>query len=790
MTGFLDAPVIESGGGYQISRSLRLRATASPSVRRTFPSEGNQRTWGLAFWCKRGALGVGQDVLRIGNAGGSLLYFGSDDTLHLTLSTGSAETRSTSAVFRDPSAWLSILVTLDTTQAVAVDRVKIYVNGQQLTSFSTSNDPVLNAQFAINSAGEHVFFQSYDTIGYFDGYCAEMHFIDGQAPTAAAFGEFSAAGNWQPKPYTGSYGTNGFRLKFDDPTSLTTLCADSSGNGNNWTANNISLTAGATYDSMLDVPLGAGGGERGNYCTFNPLFPVSASNFTAGNTTVAVGSPSGQKPIRFTQPFSSSSPGYLEVLSNNSSDSSTGIGFGFNVNGALYWFYASSSGTLYSNGTTLASGYPVITAGSTLQMAYDPISGKAWLGRNNSWYNNSGGTTGNPATGANPTFTLPVGTVDPFLMVDTTTTISFSMCAGQRPFTYTPPVGFKALHTGNLPEPAITNPSEHFKAVLWSGNATVRSISDVGFEPGLVWGKARNSGTANLRLFDTVRGPTKELYSSTTLAEATDANGLTSFNTDGFGLGVGASFNNPGDNYVAWCFKAGGASVANNNGSISSQVSANLSAGFSIVTYTGIAGSGTVGHGLDVAPKMIITKSRNNAGGDTGHWCVQHVGLASSSHVVFLNLTTGQSSVAGSVAAPTATTFGIQYQSGLSTAGSAHIAYCFAEIPGYSTFGSYTGNGSGDGPFVHCGFRPRFLLIKRTDASTSWNTYDSARDPSNAATRFLQPNASDAESSSLTIDFMANGFKIRNSDATHNANGGTYIFMALAEALFKYALAR
>jgi hypothetical protein len=338
-------------------------------------------------------------------------------------------------------------------------------------------------------------------------------------------------------------------------------------------------------------------------------------------------------------------------------------------------------------------------------------------------------------------------------------------------------------------------------AYTWSGNSTEpRAFTDVGFKPDFYWSKVRNAGFSQHTLIDSVRGVNGQLASDTTDAEDTTnfAVKLDSFDSDGFTLSKGsnATFgyyqgNLTGRNYVGWMWQAGqGTTSSNTSGSITSTVSANPSAGFSVVTYTGTGSVATVGHGLGVAPKFIIAKSRNTAGTS---WQTYHISTGATD-TMYLNSTaaTFASSVYWNNTTPTSTTFTLGAGSFVNTAGYTCVAYCWAEIAGYSAFGSYTGNGSSDGPFVFTGFRPKYVMFKRSDSIANWTVRDTARNPFNAANLGLFPNLSAAEDSTSgrEIDILSNGFKIRGTDSDLNSSGGTYIYMAFAENPLKYALAR
>jgi hypothetical protein len=316
-------------------------------------------------------------------------------------------------------------------------------------------------------------------------------------------------------------------------------------------------------------------------------------------------------------------------------------------------------------------------------------------------------------------------------------------------------------------------------------------VNSVSFQPDLVWIKSRTPGATNHALFDSVRGTTAYLSSNTTTTETTLAQSLTAFGADGFSLGTDTTLVNANANsYVAWQWKAGGAAVSNTQGTITSQVSANTTAGFSVVTYTGTGANATVGHGLGVAPKMVICRPRNAV----GSWPIYHAALSSASQAVFLNLTDNAAGYpsAWNSTAPTSSVFSIGTLAAVNTNTQTQVAYCFAEIAGFSKFGSYTGNGSADGPFVFCGFRPRFVMIKRTDVSASWVMFDSSRNPSNLTNLGLIPNnpAVEFTGTGTSLDILSNGIKARGAGAELNVLGATYIFAAFAENPSKYALAR
>jgi hypothetical protein len=337
---------------------------------------------------------------------------------------------------------------------------------------------------------------------------------------------------------------------------------------------------------------------------------------------------------------------------------------------------------------------------------------------------------------------------------------------------------------------AIPNGSTAFAATLYTGNSSTQSVSNAvngtSFQPDFVWIKNR-SGANNHILTDAVRGATKTLFSDSTSAELTVAGALTAFNSNGFQVGYDGSaiVNTSANNYVGWQWKAGGSAVTNTAGSITSQVSANTAAGFSIVTYTEPSGLFTVGHGLGVSPNMVIIKSRSTA----ENWVVWVPSFAAN-QAIYLNGTAAVGAAGANWISVNSSTLNLT--SGQFTSPGTKVAYCFAAVPGYSAFGSYTGNGSTDGPFCYTGFRPRFVMVKRTDSGDDWVTIDTSRNTYNAANSALFPNSYSVETtnSNYTTDVLSNGFKLRATFASVNANGGNYIYACFAECPLKYSNAR
>jgi len=784
-------------GGYTIARSVRLRSSASAYFNRTPASASNRKTFTWSGWVKRGTLS--SSVVLFGADGtttagtGTLFYLYFDsDTLYIGADNTSGLKVQTSAVYRDPSAWYHVVMAVDTTQATSSNRVKLYVNGVQVTAFSTATYPTQNREFNVNNTAIH-------TIGkwpsssdfYFDGYLTEINFIDGQALTPSSFGETdSITGVWKPKAYSGTYGTNGFELNFSDNSNNTaaTIGKDYSGNGNNWTPNNISVTTGATYDSMTDVPT-LTSATAANYPVLNPLSPFHTYvNITNGNLT-ATGNGSGNTDTVCTTFGSPSTSIYWEytcvTVYSGGSYGRTGVittyptatGQTPGEIASLGGFGWRADGYLSQNGSNTGGLVPSFTTGDVLGFALNIASGTCALYKNNSLqYTVTGLSTTATYFPATAEYNGSVG--------------AFNF--GQQGFKYTPPTGFVALNTYNLPASTIKNGAAYMAATLYTGNLTGQSItntaSGASFQPDLVWVKSRSAATDN-KLTDSVRGATKALISNSSAAETTDLTGVTAINSNGFTVGVSTVYNNTGVTYVGWQWKAGGTSASNTNGSITSTVSVGATQGFSVVTYTGTGANATVGHGLGVAPSMIIIKARVTA----FNWAVWHTSLGGGDNALQLNSTNGVTSAFDYWnGANTSSVFTLGTDFGVNKSAETYVAYCFAAVAGYSAFGSYTGNGSADGAFVYTGFRPRWIMIKSTGVE-DWIVHDTSRNPYNASNLVIYPNSAQAEDNNPTyrlIDILSNGFKMRSSQGQENGSGITYVYAAFGENPLKYANAR
>ena len=699
----------------------------------------------------------------------------------------------------DATAWYHFVISVDTTQGTNSDRVKIYINGVQDPNATQSHGwPSQNL--------ETRFFKDNFRWGAADGngnpssnarvYFADIHGIDGTAYNATDFGYFeNQTGLWKPKKFTGSYGSKGFHLEFKDNSSTTALAYDTSGNANHFTSNNFSVASGISNDSMLDTP-------TNNWCIWNYHTEVSDITLSEGNLKAVSGADSW--PAIFGTHGASGGKWYYEAI--GADNTRWGLGWSTeefksgtsNTFSVGHFAYSQDPLTLYQDGSNVAiNGTPAFTTGNVLQIATDIDAGKTWFGINNTWVNASNGSAGDPAAGTNPTITFSEkGQKHYPKMINNLGNVSVNF--GQQGFTYTPPDGFQALNSKTLATvnaAGVVRPQRHFETLIYDGDGSAsRDITGLEFRPDVVWIKNRSQASTH-SWQDSIIGFGDDKTLRVDTSNALDTNGNlygyvnhtlpNGFNVNG-GSDHGSSRVNSsssGAKHVAWCWKAGGAAVSNSDGSITSSVSVNTEAGFSIMSYTGNGTDGaTVGHGLGATPQWVMIKNKSTSSRD---WIIHHPNL-DSGKTIFLNSNGTQLTNAGG----TATNFNnstIRLDSGSSGLfginhnGDNYVAYCWTEIPGYTKFGKYKGNGSSEGRFLHLGFKPAFVLIKRFDDGYSWYQIDNKRDTVNPVHENLYANSNMSTYDYTVGDFLSNGIKFRNTGSDTNASGATMIYLAWAE---------
>ena len=894
---------------YTVDRSLRINNDDSAYLSKTLSSDGNRTTMTLSVWLKRGNFGEMMILDAYENdANRTRLMIDAGNRMQfVTRLSGNDHQLITTGIQRDPSAWYHFVWAIDTTDSTASNRVKMYINGEQQTDFVSTSYPDQNEAMLINKDVLHTIGIGQDSAGLevpFDGYLAEINFIDGFQYDPSYFGETNVTtGQWNPKEYTGSYGSKGFYLNFSDNsgTTATTLGKDNSGNSNNFTPNNFSVADGIDGDSFADTP-------TNNFCTLNPLVrSQSAQSLANGNLQR-----SGNARKCVGTFLLKNNKYYFEVkVEDGNGNAAIGVTQADtdlrdrdNTEAAAYF----PNGEYKIEGSGQTSGFSTYGNGDIIGVAIDTTlsTPKVWFAKNNTWQG-----TGDPSTTG---YSLTTGK-DYVFNIDhassgssTTATAFFGGHKGE--FNYTPPTGFVAASSANLPDPTILLPNKHFDTTLYTGNNSSQEISTLNFQPDWLWFKSRSS-TSWHALFDSVRGRGQGLASNNSNSEYTSSasNDLVSFDDDGFTLGSNqnwGSVNGSGNSIVTWAWNGGdtdgktytvtvvsdsgnkyrfdgfgtsavtldlaeggtyifdqsdssnsghplrfsttsdgthgsgseyttgvttvgtpGSSGAytqivvaasaptlyyycsvhsgmggqantnstlgssNFDGTIQSTVKANSTAGFSIITYTGNgSNSSTVGHGLGVTPDAVIIKRRDGS----GSWIFE------SPHTyngrgMYLNSTNG-SNTAGPDTTSRSSTLVTFVDSGdtnrrVNINGETYVMYCFSNVASYSKIGSYTGNGNADGTFVFTGFRPAWIMVKRTDSSPhDWFIWDNKRPEFNVNNILIRPNTSGGEQTYTSIDILSNGFKARSTDGDFNGSGGSIIYLAFAEAPFRNARAR
>ena len=883
--------------GDTIDQSLRFNN--GPSVREDYLQNTNitiQATSTFSGWIKIGGepgatkgpiFGASKDSTSADNA--TALGWAEDGRFYSRNTNGD---EFWDARFRDYSAWYHLVLQFDSSL-----NMTLFVNNVQQSSTKSPinvGSEIIIGRNRTGSADEA-----------FQGYMAALYYVDGSILAPTSFGKYNEDGVWVPQDYTGSYGTNGFKLVFDSSAGIGD---DSSGNGNDFTASGFDtgdvvlyskdLTgSGSTYESdtanrtqALGDPYRAfdtdsangvsNSASGGGFVYFNPetaltgvtgvriLFTgqtvgearingSTVTTTTSGNYRVLTlpSSPMTVNEIAIRRNQASTEvinyeidqgSGFVQLVDNTDNDvdyldtptsnyatwsplsgggTLTNANLGYTqTTDSRFSTQGFKSGDIYAeftltdsvnfilglatdpnvarvNGFTEAFTFSGSNTRTTPNATEDSYTSQTFLVNDviGIRYNATANTAQIYRNGTQfGSYTSLIDT-DLFFGVDRSTTTSSVVLAnyGQMPFVAAPD-GItntdNGMQTNNLPEPTIKNGKDHFNAVIWDGDDTSPRTIDVGFEPDLVWIKSRPNATSHF-LYDSVRGfgASKELSSNNQRDEGnattnTAGSGYVSDTTStGFTVEAGtlndAYVNDGVRDYVGWCWKAGGTAVSNTDGTITSSVSANTDAGFSIVSYTGVAPStGTVGHGLSSAPECVLVKDRSSS---TFHWQMWHTSLSSDDNSLLLNQTTAEADYnSWQNTAPTNSVVSLGAVNGVNTGSNNYIMYCWHAVEGYSKFGSYTGDGSTDGPFIYLGFTPSLIICKCSSTTGSWRMFDSARSPNNVVNDLLLADTSGAETTTNQMDFISNGFKIRSADNDLNGSGRTFVYMAWAESPF------
>ena len=672
-----------AAGGDGVTKSLRFNDGDTPSLSRTYTSSA---AWTFSAWVKRGELGA------INNLLGTVVQFNSSDLLVTPSLT-------TAAVYRDVAAWYH----------VCVSDSGLYVNGVQVTG-TVSTSALSDAKVGDS----------------FDGFLSDVHLIDGTALDATSFAEEDSNGQWVPKAYSGSYGTEGFHLDFKDSSDIGN---DVSGNGNDFTANNLAST-----DIMEDNP-----SAGKSYCVYNAVFS-GVSGLSEGNLKCTATARGTFDAMSFAS--------YWEIEANTTS-----------VVGGVISEGGTANTVSVTNGSTF--GFR-LSAGGALEYT---TNGSSW--------SSIGGTLS--------------GEQFPYV-TGGTTTANF----GQSTLSYSVPSGYAVLSTGNLPTPTIAKGVTYFDTKIYDDGAGAKTFDNgtVSMQPDLVWVKSRGSAYDH-KLTDSVRGVTKALESNTIDTEATDSTGLTAFGSDGFTVGADTNYSDTtGVGMVAWAWKKSATAGFNivgwtgDDDGFSGGTQA-VAHGLGVAPEMVIAKNRTDEAGGN---GNWIVYHKDTSSGDLlklnstdGEFTPNEtlIGSIGSTNVSF-----GNDSI-DSEYLNSNNDFG-------SGTPDTYIGYFFASVAGYSKVGSYTGNGSVDGIFLALGFSPAFFILKKVGDVGGWWVYDNKRDGYNVIPYLMMADSSGAESSSSAydLDLVSNGVKLRNGMSAANGDGGTYIFYAVAEKPLKYANAR
>lgn len=790
-----------AAGGYTIDQSILFNDNDSAYLSKTFASGSTVTQYTISCWVKLGnyasLLGGNEPLLFEVGGGYEILRF--DGTSRANPDAIAFEAINncvvyTAAKHRDVSSWYHIVAVLDSPNVTQTDRIRIYVNGvRQSVSLQASKSwPTLNQTTARagGAYGHGVGARNDGAAGtFFDGYIAEYYCLFGQALDPSSFGETNATtGQWVPIAYTGSYGSNDFYITGENSADLG---ADYSGNSNNFTSSGLT-----SADQVSDSPTDDAANGVGNYNTVSTLFTREVNSFSspAGSITTSNGNltvdfqTGGTNPLCITtqvlQPgkkyhfewttdvWGSDAITYVAVwlfpekALKNTTDINTagvyhygiytwnpsrGIGSSTNFNGSSLTSIAASDA--WGVGEVLSLDIDMSTIGSTTVVA--KLDGVTL------------------ATDSSLAFLDEPYVICPQVQSNAANrTWKGTFNFGASAFATTPLTDHVGVYTSILPDPTIADPTDYFQTVLDTG-ANIKTTAEALYTDQFEWIKDRIN-INNHQLIDSVRGTSAVIWSNGSTAETT--------------------YSTPSGNSVGWVWNQNGTGSTNNDGTITSTVAANITSGFSTVTYTGSGvANDTVGHGLGVAPAMIMCFCLDSTANGTR---VFHQDLTAGKSL-YLNFNYAEATEGDRIASPTSTTFTVTGTAANKVNGSGgnYLAYCFTEVEGFSKIGSYTGNGSSDGPFVWCGFRPAFVLIKNASSVTNWKIFDSAREPYNLVGGYLEPNTSAAEANlgggnTTDLDFVSNGFKIRGNASTINTSVNSHIFMAFAETPFKTANAR
>jgi hypothetical protein len=768
---FTDAYTVANSAMFQHDEVRALSRTAgTPSS-----TGGKKGTWSV--WYKTGVIDTDNIFFDNGTTATNRFSLQMDASGQIAFIYGATSILQTSADLKGGGLWRNLVLKVDTSLGTAADRAIMYIDGVEVTSFATDNRASLtqDGELGYMDSGATQFVGSYNgvTANQWDGYLAETIFLDNQFLSADSFGQLDTSTNkWVPKDISGlTLGDQGFYLEYGGSFGTGNGAGDSTGNSNNLTE----IGTWATTDQFVDTP-------SKNYNVFDPTYKTASSLITVseGNLQCAT---TGNDCLVGTIHFPVLETGcYWEAKVTSAGDEMMGLWVDSttpltNYSGGSPHLQTAScvirvaANIVYNEGVPTSFTPSTISSGDILMFAYK--NGQFFYGKNGSWENSGDpeSETGELYTiagsasktivpvfgrsgGSNVTYVLNFGQQSGGLSGSSTT---FNAAADGY-FVYTPPTGYKALNQDNLDDTAS-------KITAWA------------------WIKNRDAADDHI-LVDRVRGVGEVIHSNSTAAETTEPNTVQRFLQRGVQVGSDVQVNTANESYVLWQWLVGDSATTgstNNSGSIASTVIAADADHFSIGTYTGTGANATIGHGLTAAPEFVNVKQLNS----TASWSAL-IPAIGNSNAIFLNLTNGAISVGTSYwqnTDPTSSVFSIGTDNGVNASSSTYLFQCFRSVPGVCKVGSYIGNGNANGPYIDLGFKPSFILLKRTDAANSWILQDTVRHTLNPVDNYLQAESNSSETAtSGDVDFLSSGIKIRTGTGNAwNASGGTYIYLAMAD---------
>ena len=778
-----------------IERSAWLDGAADYMARQNGSAFTNTKEAIFSFWIKRCKFSTQQAFFASVEGGnGFILQFTSADKLEV-YAAGATKKVSTQ-VLRD-IAYYHIIVSFDTSQATATDRIKVWVNGEQITSWTTDTAMTLNGDIS-GLVGAQTGSETMH-IGNYNNTVSNYYFWNGYVAQACMLESVSIQqGDYAVSDFLDTYtfGANGSQYVPRADATIAALATAAGGNsfclttaiGDGTDASDNSNNF--TPTSMSDAANGTANTPSNSIAIWNTLNIGNGGSFVVseGGQTTSNSSASQHGMVYASQAFTYKTYIEYEITDTTNptvgiSDYSLGNPTAESVGNNTYsWSYFIGGNFIFHSGSSGGGIGLTVSNGDIFMMAFDPETYQLWFGVNGTW-------VGDPSAGTGATYTVDASN-SYVAAVSALDGGSVTTLFDPELWSYTAPTDFKGLSQQDKPTPDYQG-IDYFNPILYTGNGSTNAITGVGFQPDLVWIKNTSSATSH-SLYDAVRGVQKQLESDNTSAETTETTGLTAFGSDGFTVGSLAQVNGNTNKLMGWSWLAGGAGASNTDGSITSTVSKAAADHFSVVTYTGTGAAATVGHGLGGVPDLIMVKNR----GTTGNWATQSSETSYSTNVFYLDLSNNFATAGVNVwnnTDPTSSVFSVRLAADTNASTNTYVAYCFKNVPGVCKIGSYKGNGSSNGPYIPLGFTPSWLMVKSIQGTygTEWFMYDLTRRNSlqtyaggNANYDLLYanfPSAGSRYASTAGVDFIADGFKIRGTSTDLNYSGTKFLYIAIAD---------